>query len=52
LPDWLNDIVEKPQPMPVKGDKCFANIQTEIIAHAADARNGAAYCAIEFQSRC
>lgn len=51
LPDWLNDIVEKPQPMPVKGDKCFANIQTEIIAHAADARNGAAAKAKELGYR-
>jgi len=42
MPDWIKDIIKKPEPMPQKDDTCFANIQTEIIATAADARKAAA----------
>jgi len=42
LPDWIKDIIKQSEPMPEKGDACFTNIQTEIIARAADARRGAA----------
>lgn len=42
LPDWISAIIKKPEPMPAKDDACFANVQTEIIARSADARQGAA----------
>jgi len=41
LPEWISTIIKQPEPMSIKGDACFANIQTEIIARAADARQGA-----------
>lgn len=42
LPDWIRSIIKKPELMPAKNNICFKNIQTEIIARPADARQAAA----------